>query len=231
MTLPILETPTYELEVPSTKQKIKYRPFLVKEHKILMTLAEADSSEVARVIKELIDVCTFKKLNLKKLANFDVEYIFLNLRAKSIGEKVKVVVNCNCGNEINHEIDLNDVKIDKKKNVNNKIEVKKGVGIVFRYPSFEEMIDIYENKDNVKVFDTISKCVDSIYTNEESYDRESFTDEEADNFLSQLTKEEFSKIEDFFINIPKVVQDIEAKCVKCNTVVKTKLEGLQNFFV
>jgi len=231
MSLPILSVPTYELEVPSTKQKVKFRPFLVKEHKILMTLAEADVDEVSRVIKQLIDVCTFNKLKIDKLSNFDVEYLFLNLRAKSIGELVKVIVNCECGNEINHTIDINKIKIDKKKGISNKIQIRDNVGLVLRYPTFEEMLELFENKDNAKVFFTISKCIESIYTETESYERDSFTDEEADNFLSQLTKEEFAKIEEFFINLPKVIQDIEATCDKCGKVNKTKLEGLQNFFV
>lgn len=231
MSLPILSVPTYELEVPSTKQKVKFRPFLVKEHKVLMTLAEADVDEVSRVIKQLIDVCTFNKLNIDKLSNFDVEYIFLSLRSKSIGELVKVIVNCTCGNEINHTIDLNKIVVDKKKSVSNKIQIRENVGMVLRYPTFEEMLELYENKDNVKVFTTISKCIESIYTETDSHERDSFTDEEADDFLSQLTKEEFNKIEEFFVNLPTVTQHIEATCDKCGKVNKTKLEGLQNFFV
>lgn len=229
--LPILETPSYELELPSTKEKIKYRPFLVKEHKILMTLAEADASEVAKVIKDLIDVCTFKKLNVNKLSNFDIEYLFLNLRAKSIGEKVKVIVNCSCGNEISHSIDLNELVIDREKEITNKIEVSDGVGIILRYPTFEEMLELFENRNNEKIFLTISKCIDTIYTKDEIFDRTMFTDQEADDFLSQLTKEQFKKIEDFFVNIPKVVQHIEVECDKCGKLNKTKMEGLENFFV
>lgn len=229
--LPVLETPTYEIEIPSTKKKVKYRPFLVKEHKILMTLAEADTNEVAKVIKELIDVCTFKTLNVDKLSNFDIEYLFLNLRAKSIGEKVKVIVTCTCGNEINHSVDLNDLKIERQAEVSNKVEFGDGIGLILRYPTFNEMLELYENRNNEKLFLTISKCIDTIYTKDESFDRSSFTDEEADAFLSQLTKEQFKKIEDFFVNLPKVVQHIEVECDKCGNVNKTKMEGLENFFV
>ena len=119
MALPVLETPTYDLVLPSTNKKIKFRPFLDKEHKILMTLSDAEDSEVIRVIKEIIDVCTFKKLNVDKLPNFDIEYIFLNLRSKSIGEKVDIIVNCPCGNKIEHSIDLNEVKVERKEQSNN----------------------------------------------------------------------------------------------------------------
>ena len=100
MALPKLETPTYELTLPSNNKKIKYRPFFVKEHKVLMTLKDADYTEINRVIKELIDVCTFKQLDLDDLANFDIEYIFINLRAKSVGETLDLIINCECGNKI-----------------------------------------------------------------------------------------------------------------------------------
>lgn len=230
MSLPLLETPTYELVLPSTGKKIKFRPFLVKEHKVLMTLQEAETSEIIRVVKELINVCTFNKLNVDKLPNFDMEYIFLNLRAKSIGENVNIVISCPCGNEINSSINLEEVHIENKKG-DSKIPFRDKVGAVFRYPTFEEMMEIYENINNEKIFLCISKCVDSIYTDKEFYSRDTFTDEEADAFLSQLTKEEFKKVEDFFVNMPKVVQDVEADCEKCGRHNHSKLEGIENFFV
>ena len=230
MSLPLLETPTYELVLPSTNKKIKSRPFLVKEHKILMTLQDAETTEIIRVIKDLISVCTFEKLNVDKLPNFDMEYIFLNLRAKSIGENVNVVVSCPCGNEIKQSINLEEVHIENKK-IDNKIFLRDKVGAVFRYPNFEEMMEIYENINNSKIFICIANCVDSIFTDKEFYSRENFTNEEADNFLSQLTKEEFKKVEEFFVNMPKVVQNIEADCDKCGRHNETKLEGIENFFV
>ena len=231
MSLPLLDTPTYELDLPSTDQKIKYRPFLVKEHKILMTLADAETNEVVRVVKELIDTCTFGKLKVDKLSNFDVEYLFLNLRAKSIGEIVKVVVNCPCGNDIDHQIDLNNVRIEKTEGFNNKLQLRENISVKMRYPTFEEMMDILQNLNNAKVFSVVSKCIEAIYTDLEYYDRNQFNDEEADDFLSQLTKTEFEKIEQFFLNMPKVVQDVEADCDKCGKHNTVKMEGIENFFV
>jgi hypothetical protein len=230
MVLPVLETPTYDLVLPSTNKKIKFRPFLVKEHKILMTLSDAEDSEVIRVIKEIIDVCTFKKLNVDKLPNFDIEYIFLNLRSKSIGEKVDIIVNCPCGNKIEHSIDLNEVKVERKEQ-SNKIVLRDNLTIVMRYPTFEEVAGIISSQDTMQVFEMVSKCIDEIHTAEESFDRSLFTNEEASNFISQLTKDEFFKIEEFFVNMPKVVQEVKAKCNQCGRENEVKMEGLENFFV
>lgn len=231
MSLPLLDTPTYELTLPSTEEKIKFRPFLVKEHKILMTLADAETSEVVRVVKELIDTCTFGKLKVNKLSNFDIEYIFLNLRAKSIGEVVKVVVNCPCGNDIDHQIDLNQVRIERSEGFQKKFKIRENISVEMRYPTFEEMMDILQNLNNAKVFSVVSKCINAIYTDQDFYDRNQFTDEEADDFLSQLTKTEFEQIEKFFLTMPKIVQDVEADCDKCGTHNVVKMEGIENFFV
>lgn len=231
MPLPVLETPRYDLILPSTGETIKFRPFLVKEHKILMTLSDADTEEVVKTINELIDVCTFNKLNIEKLSNFDTEYIFLNLRARSIGEVVNVVVSCPCGNEINQSINLNNVTIEKKENIDNKIMLRNDIGVVMRYPSFKEMMEIFDNLNTANIFFTVSKCIESIFTKEEFFSREQFSDQEADEFLSQLTKDEFKHIEEFFLSMPKVVQNVEADCTVCGKHNEVKMEGIENFFV
>ena len=123
MALPKLETPTYELILPSTGDKLKFRPFLVKEHKILLTMSEADDNEVARIIRELVDVCTFKTLKIKDLPHFDIEYIFMHLRAKSISETVEVVVNCECGEKIDTSFNIEDLKVVKPEGHSNKIMI------------------------------------------------------------------------------------------------------------
>jgi len=230
MALPKLETPTYELTLPSTNRKITYRPFLVKEHKIMMTLADVDAKELSRVVLQLIDACTFNKLNVKKLSNFDVEYLFLNLRAKSIGEIVNLKVNCECGEKIPHDINLNNIEIERDENVSNSVKLRNEITISLRYPNFYEMLDLLTNKDETNIFKVVSKCIDKIFSGEDIINRDSFTDEEAEEFLSQFTKEEFSEVENFFIKLPKVVQKINAHCEKCDKPIETRLEGLQNFF-
>ena len=231
MALPKLETPTFELTLPSTGSKITFRPFLVKEHKILLTMSEADNEEVARIIRELVDVCTFKKLNIKELPHFDIEYVFLYLRAKSISETVEVVVNCECGEKINTSFNIEDVKVVKPENHNNKIMINNEIGIELRYPNIDDVVDIFATKDNQKVIDLVIKSIKGIYNQEDYWEAKDQSKEELEEFVYSLTKEQFSKLEQFFVTSPKIVQTIECDCPKCGKHNVSKLEGLQNFFV
>jgi 3-methyladenine DNA glycosylase AlkC len=231
MALPKLETPTFELTLPSTGSKITFRPFLVKEHKILLTMSEADNEEVARIIRELVDVCTFKKLNIKELPHFDIEYVFLYLRAKSISETVEVVVNCECGEKINTSFNIEDVKVVKPENHNNKIMINNEIGIELRYPNIDDVVDVFNTNDNQKVIDLVIKSIKGIYNQEDYWEAIDQTKEELEEFVYSLTKEQFSKLEQFFVTSPKIVQTIECDCPKCGKHNISKLEGLQNFFV
>ena len=231
MALPKLETPTFELTLPSTGSKITFRPFLVKEHKILLTMSEADNEEVARIIRELVDVCTFKKLNIKELPHFDIEYVFLYLRAKSISETVEVVVNCECGEKINTSFNIEDVRVVKPENHSNKIMINDEIGIELKYPNIDDVVDIFATKDNQKVIDLVIKSIKGIYNQEDYWEAIDQTKEELEEFVYSLTKEQFSKLEQFFVTSPKIVQTIECDCPKCGKHNVSKLEGLQNFFV
>jgi hypothetical protein len=182
MTLPVLETPIYELILPSTNKKVKYRPFLVKEYKILLTNVETDAAEISRIVLELVDNCTFKALNINKLAHFDVEYLFLNIRAKSISETTNLIVNCDCGNKIDHAMDLTKVKVKKDKNINNKILISEDVGVIMRYPKFDEIVEIHDDNNNEHIISLVCNCIDSVYTKDKVYERDSFTNEELENF-------------------------------------------------
>lgn len=231
MSLPKLNTPTYELTLPSTGQKVKYRPFLVKEHKILLQLAEADNDEVARVVNDLVDVCTFNALKIKDLAHFDVEYMFLQLRAKSIGESVDVIVNCECGNKIDANFSIDTLQVEKQEGHSNKIMLTDTYGVEMRYPKFDDVVGIFNTKDTSKVVDLIIKCIRGVFDNDQYWDTAEQTQEEIEEFVYSLTKEQFDKIEKFFVTAPKVVQNIEAVCQKCGKHNKARLEGLSNFFV
>lgn len=231
MALPRLDTPTYELMLPSTGAKVKFRPFLVKEHKILLTMSEADNSEVARIIRELVDVCTFNKLKIKDLPHFDIEYIFMNLRAKSISETVDVVVNCECGEKIDTSFSIEDLKVVKPEGHSNKIMINNEIGIELKYPSIDDVVDVFAAKDNQKVIDLIIKSIKGIYNQEDYWVAEEQTKEELEEFVFSLTKEQFDKLEQFFVTSPKIVQSIECDCPKCGKHNVSKLEGLQNFFV
>lgn len=231
MALPKLNTPTYELTLPSTGQKVVYRPFFVKEHKVLLTLTNADEKETARVVKELVNICTFEKLNVDKLPHFDIEFIFLNLRAKSIGEIVDVVVNCKCGNKIDTSFDINNLKVEKLPGHTPKIHLSDSIGIEMNYPKFEDVLEVYTDNDTTKIISLIVDSIKGIFNTENYWEAKDQTKEELEEFVNSLTKKQFDKIEEFFTSAPKVVQIIETDCPKCGNHNISRLEGLSNFFV
>lgn len=232
MPLPILEVPTYELTLPSTGKKIRYRPFLVKEHKVLLTMAEASEDEVARIVSEIVNVCTFEKLNIKQLTHFDIEYVFMQLRAKSISEKVEVVITCaNCKENYDSNFNIENLIVEKKDNHTNKIMINDTVGIDMKYPMFDSVVKVYESENTEEVFKMVKKCIKGVFRGEEYWEAEEQTDEDLENFINSLTKEQFEKVEQFFITSPKVVQIIESDCNHCGHHNVSRLEGLQNFFV
>ncbi len=230
MALPKLETPSYELILPSTGEKIKYRPFLVKEYKVLLTGLESDNEEIHRIISELVDVCTYNKLKILELSNFDIEYIFLNMRAKSIGEIANLTLQCNsCENKINFELDITNAIVKKDATHSKKINITDKIILEMRYPRFDEMMEIYQNFKSESIVDMLCSCISAVYTEEEVYDE--YTKEELVEFVNSFSKDQFSKLEQFFLTMPKVVQHIEQKCDACGAENELNLEGLQNFFV
>ena len=230
MSLPKLQTPTYELILPSTGDKIKFRPFLVKEYKILLTTLDSENEEINRVVTELVDACTFNKLKIDTLANFDIEYIFLNIRAKSIGEITNLLLNCNnCDNQISFDLNLTKAQVEKSPEHSSKINLTDKIIIEMRYPKFDEMIDIYQNFKSDKIVELLSKCIKAVYTEDTVY--EEYTKEELLEFVNSFSKDQFEMIENFFLTMPKLVQNIEQDCNKCGSHNELKLEGLQNFFV
>lgn len=231
MSLPKLTTPTYELTIPSTGKVVKYRPFLVKEHKILLTLSEADNQEVSRVVKDLIQACTFGAIQVDKLAHFDIEYIFLQLRAKSIGENVDVYVNCECGNKIETSFNIEHVTIEKDDRHSNRIMLSPQYGVEMSYPKFSEVVDVFSSNDTSKIVELIIKCIVGVYDSNNYWSAEDQTKEEVEEFVYSMTKEQFDLIEDFFVTAPKVVQTIETDCDQCGKHNVSRLEGLSNFFV
>jgi len=231
MALPKLDTPTYELTLPSSDKKIKFRPFLVKEHKILLTMSEAEDKEVARIIRDLVDVCTFNNLNVSELPHFDIEYIFMNLRAKSIGETVNVVVNCECENKIETSFNIDNLKIEKPEGHSNKIMITDDIGIEMKYPNIEDVFNVFANNNDKDIFDLVISSIKGIYNSEEYWEAKDQTRQELEDFLFSLTKEQFSKLEVFFTSSPKIVQVIECDCPQCGKHNVSRLEGLQNFFI
>ena len=236
MALPKLTTPTYELEIPSTDEKIKYRPFLVKEEKILMMALESKkSADIVQAVQDIVAECTFNKVNISSMPMFDVEYIFLQIRSKSVGEvsKLRILSPDDGKTYASVDLDLNEVKVQVGDDHTNKIELGNGMGIIMRYPtidSFSKMGIQDINADNM--LEVIGGCILQIYEEEgkKVYDPKDQTKKELTDFIEQLTTEQFKHIQKFFDTMPKLKHEITIKNPKTKKESKVTLTGLNDFF-
>jgi hypothetical protein len=236
MPLPKLVVPEYELELPSTKETVKYRPFLVKEEKLLLTAMEmGGEKEMISAIKTIIKNCTNLKGKIDDLATFDIEYLFLRIRAKSVGEVSKVMITCPDDDEtqVAVEIPLDRIEVKWPDNYGNKIELNDTVGLIMKYPSIDTFVKLNFTGENITVdniFELASTCIDQVYEGEEVYDLKNFTKKEVNEFLESMKSDQFIKLQNFFAEMPKLEYDIEVE--NPNTGVKStvKLEGLGSFF-
>ena len=237
MPLPKISTPTYELVLPSSGRKIKYRPFLVKEEKILIIALESqDQKQIANSIKSILGNCILTRgTKVEKLSTFDIEYLFLNVRGKSVGEQIEVMVTCpdDEKTQVPMSINIDSIKVEKSKDHKTDIKLDEQFTLKMRYPSLNEFIKTNFSADEMKVddtFDLIASCIDQIYSEEESWTQEDCTKKEMVEFLEQLNSSQFKEVEKFFDTMPKISHDIEVE--NPNTKVKStvKLEGLASFF-
>jgi len=236
MALPILTTPTYELEVPSTTAKIKYRPFLVKEEKILLIAMESgENKDIIQAVKQIVSECTFNKLELGDMPMFDVEFMFLNIRAKSVGEisKLKVLCQDDKVTYANVEVDLSKIEVQVDDDHTNKIELSDEMGVFMKYPS----IDSFSTAGIAEItasnmLDVIVACIAQIYDKkgEEVYDAKDSTQKELVDFVEQLNTKQFQEVQKFFDTMPKLRHEIKVKNPKTKKESKVVLTGLSDFF-
>ena len=240
MPLPKINTPTYELVLPSSGKKIKYRPFLVREEKILiMALETEDQKQITRAVIDILSSCIITKgIKLDKLATFDIEYLFLNVRSKSVGEQIEVNVTCPDDEKtsVPITIDIDSIKIEKNKNHRNTIKLDDSLSLKLRYPSMEQFVNTNfesaeESGNEIKTtLDMIISCIDNIFNDEESWPASESTKKELGEFLDQLNTKQFKMIEDFFATMPKLTHTLKVKNPKTNVESTVKLEGLASFF-
>lgn len=238
MPLPTLDIPTYELVVPSTEKKIKYRPWIVKEEKVLMIAMETgDVDAIFRAIKNIISVCTFNKIDTDELCTFDLEYIFLKIRAKSVGENAKIGIKCQkCEKSNTVDVDLDKIlapKVDKKKS--NKIQLTQNIGVIVRWPAISSILYLATNPSDSEVdtvIKTIVSCIESIYDKETVYPSSDQTTEELVQFVESLNQEQFRKINEYISSMPRLEHTCEFTCSNkdCGHQNSIKITGLQNFF-
>ena len=238
MPLPKIATPTYSLELPSTGKPINYRPFLVKEEKLLVIALESeDNKQITTAIKAVIKACVLTKgIKVEALPTFDIEYLFLNIRGKSVGEELEVNIICPDDKEttVPTTINLDDIQIKKDDNHTNQIKLDDNIMMEMKYPSLNEFIknnfDFDEKNQMEQSFELIGSCVDKIYTKEESYAASDCTKKEMNDFLESMNSSQFKKIEEFFTTMPKLSHTIEVTNPKTKKKSEVVLEGLASFF-
>jgi ribosomal protein L44E len=237
MALPLNTSPVYRLKVPSTGIDINYRPFLIKEEKMLLIAQQSEDPLVmVESLKDVIASCVKSDINVESLATFDLEYIFTQIRAKSVGEHVDLTLMCDtCVDEkaqSNVTIDLTKIQVEKPEGHTNKISLYDDVGIVMKYPTFDVLkkLESVNVSDLEEVFDVVVKCIDSVYTTDEVFHASEQTPEELMEFLNNLSSEQFANVQKFFETMPRIKYNIEYDCPVCKKHHVKSLEGLSNFF-
>ena len=238
MPLPTISTPTYELTLPSSNRKIKYRPFLVKEEKILIIAMESqDVKQIARAVKDVLSKCIMTKgTKVEKLSTFDIEYLFLNIRGKSVGEHIEVMVTCpdDGKTQVPMSINIDDIKVQTDENHSIDIKLDETYTLRMKYPSLDEFIkNNFDNMNDMNVddtFDLISSCIDQVYSEEESWSHQDCTKKELSDFVESLNSSQFKEVENFFTTMPKLLHIVKVTNPNTNVESEIKLEGLQSFF-
>jgi DNA-directed RNA polymerase subunit M/transcription elongation factor TFIIS len=232
----VLNSSKYEVELPLSKKKVEYRPYLVKEEKQLMLAMESqDPVTIMKTVQDIIEACTFGEVKAKTLPTAELELLFLKLRSKSVGETSKIGYKCtNCGQTNELEVNLEEVTIDLgDKKISNKVMVTDKVGVILKYPTSDDITRIMGNGDKTDVkniFALIVSCIETIFDEENTYDARNIEKKDMEAFIDSLNSKQFERIKDFFESIPKLRKDVSFDCDKCGTHNDLVLEGLQNFF-
>ena len=239
MPLPKISTPTYELELPSNGKKIKYRPFLVREEKILILALESeDMKQITDAIVKILSDCILSRgIKVQQLSTFDIEYLFLNVRAKSVGETVEVNITCPDDGKttVQMEIDIDSIKVQKDKKHKDVIKLDDNLSMKLKYPSLEQFVENnfelnQEQSDVNQSLQMITSCIDIIYTEEESWNASESTKKELEEFIDQLNTKQFKEVENFFSTMPKLSHTVKVKNPDTEVESDVVLEGLASFF-
>ena len=238
MPLPKIATPTYELELPSTGQSVKYRPFLVKEEKLLVLALESeDTKQITTAIKTVLKSCVLTKgIKVETLPTFDIEFLFLHIRGKSVGEELELNIICpdDTNTEVQVTLDIDDIKVQKDDEHNKQIKLDDNLMMVLKYPSLDEFIknnfDFKEGNQMEQSFELIGTCIDKIYNEEEVWATADCTKKEVNEFLESMNSSQFKLIEKFFETMPKLSHTLKVTNPKTKVESEVVLEGLASFF-
>ena len=236
MALPTMDLPTYELDIPSNKKKIKFRPFLVKEEKVLlMALETEDEKNIRDAVHNLLKSCISTRIKLENLATFDLEYIFLNIRAVSVGEEVDILITCKDDNktQASYKLNLTDVKVNFPAGHSNKIMLTESTGVIMKYPSFQRFVDSQfslKEMDEEVVLQIVAESIDQIFQGEDVYDESTTTPKEFLEFVEGLTNAQMIKVQQFFETSPRLQHTFKVKNPKTGVENEYTISGLQSFF-
>ena len=241
MALPKLNTVEYFCKLPLSGDEAKYRPFTVGEQKgLLQALEDGETKTIANTVINLVESCSSlvdSKHSVRHLSNTDLEYLFMQIRIKSVGEETTIQLGCknqpNCDGVTPVKVDLTSIEIEGEVK-DNKVMLTDTIGVTLKVPNFNEVQGVVENVDSITtsdIFNILSKSIDSIFTEDEIHSRGDFTEQELDDFMNELSTEQFNNVMDWFNGLPKLVKDVEFDCSKCSTRTEVRLEGIQNFFV
>lgn len=240
MSLPMMSTPTYTMNVPSSGNPVKFRPFLIKEEKALLIAQQSeDSTVMIDTLKNVIKSCVQDKLDVEKLATFDLEYMFVQIRGKSVGETIDLIFPCDTDHGDQNQkamatvtIDINDIKVEKSAEHVNKIHLYNDVGVVLKYPTVDMLKKLEDLDDNDldKIFDIMAYSIDYVYDGDQIYYSKEQKHEDLVQFINNLNSEQFLKLQKFFETMPRLRKEIEYDCPLCGKHHKKMLEGIQSFF-
>ena len=234
MALPKVVAPTYELELPSNGKKIKYRPFLVKEEKVLLIAMDSgDEKQITQATVDVIKACVTSRIKVEELPSFDLEYLFLKIRAASVGEEITVNVVCMDDNKtkVQHTININDVQVFRPKGHNEKVMINKNVGVIMKYPKLDHFIDFgVRGETNMDGLDIIVGCIDQIFDGEDVTESSECTTKELKEFIESLTQRQFNKVSKFFETMPKLQHKFDVVNPNTKKSSTYTIEGLQSFF-
>lgn len=230
MALPVFETPTYKTSLPSSGQLVEYRPFVVKEQKLLLMASQASVEEQVDAVYAAVDACTFGKLKVSDLASFDVEYLFLQIRARSVGEKIDMVLTCECTAKQNSTLDITTVGVQREADHSNVIELGNNVMLKMRYPTMKEVDTLTQNRTVDGVINLVARSIDSIWEGDEMYAALDYSLADLIEFVENLSPASLEKIETFFTTMPVLRHELQWACKECSKINKVTLEGIQSFF-
>lgn len=236
MALPKVGYPTYETELPSNGKKIKYRPFIVKEEKVLLIALESeDEKQITNAVKDLIKSCVLSRINVEDLPSFDLEYLFLKIRAAAVGEEINIMVTCKDDNktQVQAIINIDEVGVYRPDNHTNKIMISDTMGIIMKYPGMQRFIESEFLNKNIKteeVFDFIAESIDQVFDTEEVWDSSTSSKKEMKEWVESLTAKQFESIQEFYETMPKLQHKFSVKNPNTGEISEYVIEGLQNFF-